>query len=178
MTPTALAIPVGLVLGGVPGALVGVLGALAWRRRRKSKEPPRPRLVMMLLLVELGSGASVLAALQRTSDRLPEHGELHLVARVATVSGLTAAIGRATTLRPIISQLARAQRSGAPLASSVRRLLESDISAERTRRLSRAKSLPVRLMVPVSLLMLPGVILLLYAPSLIQTFDQLAGVWS
>jgi pilus assembly protein TadC len=134
---------------------------------------------MMLLLVELGSGSSVLAALQRTSDRLPEHRELRSVTRVATVAGLTQSISRSgPALRPVVAQLARAQRSGAPLAATVRRLLEHELAAERSKRIARARTLPVRLMIPVTLLMLPGVVLLLYAPSLMRTFDQLTGVWS
>lgn len=179
MSAVALTVPLGLVLAGLPGAIIGLLAALAWRLSPERKEPPSSRLVMMLLLVELGSGTSVLAALQRTSDRLPDHGELRVVARIATLAGLTAAVGRADPqLRPIVSQLARAQKSGAPLASAVRRLLESDLAAERARRISRARALPVRLMIPVALLMLPGLVLILYAPALIRTFDQLTGAWS
>lgn len=179
MSPAAVTVPVGLLLAGLPGALIGMLVALAWRLPPKTTAPPSPRLVMMLLLVELGSGASVLAALQRTSDRLPDHAELRLVARFATLAGLTAAVGKASPqLRPIVSQLARAQKSGAPLAPAVRRLLDSDLAAERSRRISRARSLPIRLMIPVSLLMLPGLILILYAPTLIRTFDRLTGAWS
>jgi hypothetical protein len=33
-------------------------------------------------------------------------------------------------------------------------------------------------MLPVTLLMLPGLVLMLYAPSLIGLFDDLTGAWS
>lgn len=75
----------------------------------------------------------------------------------------------------MLGQLARAQRSGASLTDTVRRLIEDDLAGERTARLARARSLPTRLMVPVTLLMLPGLVLLLYAPSLIAVFEELVG---
>lgn len=180
MISTAAAMTLGLLIGGLPGMLIG--GALAWlvgRRGRRAPAPPSTRLVMLLLLVELRSGVSVLAALQRTSRRLAGHHELRRVTRVATVSGLAWSLAEAgEELRPLIAQLARAQRSGASLASAVRRMLEQDLASERANKISRARTLPVRLMIPVTLLMLPGLVLLLYAPALIRTFDQLTGAWS
>lgn len=180
MISVAILMILGLLVGGLPGLVIG--GALAWlagRRHSKDPLPPSPRLVMMLLLVELRSGVSVLAALQRTSQRLSGHRELRRVARVATVSGLASSLGEAgPDLRPLVAQLARAQRSGASLTAAVRRMLEQDLATERAEKISRARTLPVRLMIPVTLQMLPGLVLLLYAPALIRTFDQLTGVWS
>jgi hypothetical protein len=57
----------------------------------------------------------------------------------------------------------------------VRSLLDADIAAERSRRLERARSLPVRLIIPITLLVLPGMVLLLYAPSLLRLFADLSG---
>ena len=74
----------------------------------------------------------------------------------------------------LVSQLARCQRSGSPAADTVRSLLESDISAERSRRIERARALPIRLMIPMALLVLPGVILLLYAPALIRLWQDMS----
>jgi hypothetical protein len=133
----------------------------------------------MLLFVELRSGRSVLAALQSTASLLPHDRDLGRVARVAMVSGLTAAIEHANPrLRPVISQLARAQRSGSSLSGTVRRLIEEDLAEERASRLARARALPARLMVPVTLLMLPGLVLLLYGPSLVRLYQDLLGQWS
>jgi hypothetical protein len=130
----------------------------------------------MLLLIELRAGASVLAALIATSESLPDYDSLRTVARVSRVSGLMSALPYADeALRPVLSQLVRAQGSGASLAGSVRRLLEGALASERARRLTRARTLPTRLMIPVTLLMLPGLILALYAPSLLATFEDLTG---
>lgn len=167
----------GLLVAGIPGVLAGALLALLLTGRRRHRPPTVPvRLVLILLLVELRSGLSVLGALQEVSRALPHHHELQRASRVATVSGLTTAIRHAgSALRPVVAQLARAQRSGASLDGAVRRMLEQDLAAEKAVRLARARSLPVRLMLPVTLLMLPGLVLLLYAPALIRLLHDLTG---
>jgi len=133
--------------------------------------------VLLLLLVELRSGLSVLAALTAVSVALPGQTSLRTVARIARVFGLVSAIPYADEdLRPVVAQLARAQRSGASLSGSVRRMLEDELATERSRRIARARALPIRLMIPVTLMMLPGLVLLLYAPALLGMFDDLTGV--
>lgn len=177
MTGLVLASSVGLVLAGPAGAVVGGLGAWSFHRvRLRRSDPPSMRLILLLLLVELRSGLSVLASLQEVSKILPEEGELLRVARIATVSGITTALGAAGPgLRPVVAQLARAQRTGGSLSSTVRTLLDQHLADERTARLAAARTLPVRLMVPLTLLMLPGLVLLLYAPSLLSMFTDLTG---
>lgn len=170
---------IGMLVAGVPGAVLGALApvAMKWWRGRPELDPPN-RVVLLLLLIELRSGLSVLAALQQVSKQLPQHDDLRRIARVATVAGLTAAIDVAGPgLRPIVAQLARSQRSGAALSQTVRRLIDQDLAADRTRRLARARSLPVKLMVPLTLFVLPGLVLLLYAPSFFGLFDDLTGAW-
>jgi len=183
MSASVIGAALGLLVGGPITALIGGLVAMAIRRyllRRHSKKAPNPpaRLVMLLLLVELRSGLSVLAALQAVAVSLPAYHKLQQVSRLATVSGLTVAIESADDqLRPVVAQLARAQRSGASLSDSVRRLLDRDLATERNQRLVKARSLPVKLMVPITLLMLPGLVLLIYAPTLFDLFSDLTGSW-
>jgi hypothetical protein len=54
-------------------------------------------------------------------------------------------------------------------------MIEADIAAEKARRVARSRSLPVRLMIPLTLLLLPGLVLLLYAPSVLRLFEELSG---
>lgn len=179
MTRSVFLGSLGLLLGGPAGALVGlVVARIPIPRRAGPTQVPSTRLVMMLLLVEVRSGQSVLASLQATSRRLPEDGALRRVARMATVSGLIPALSVCDDrLRPLVAQLARAQKSGASMAPAIRRMLEQDLSEYRSDRLAAARALPVKLMIPVTLLMLPGLVLLLYAPNLIRIFSQLTGAW-
>lgn len=172
-----LAVSVGLVVAGPSGGFVAGLIPVLWPRLRRPRvvEPPLS-LVLLILLIEVRSGRSVLAALIAASDSLPGYGSLRTVARVALVSGLLSALPYADeTLRPVIAQLTRAQRSGASLGGSVRRMLDNHLASERARKLAKARTLPARLMIPVTLLMLPGLILAMYVPSLLSTFDDLTG---
>lgn len=176
---SVLGASVGVLLGGPIGAVVGGLAPGVWRRLvRARRAPDTPTtLVLLLLLVEIRSGLSVLAALIEVSETLPGYESLRRVARVARVSGLVTALQYAEDgLRPVVAQLARAQRSGASLSGAVRKMLESELAADKARRIARARTLPVRLMVPVTLLMLPGLVLALYAPSLLGMFEDLTGV--
>lgn len=171
---------VGAALAGVPGALVGTgLGVLVRWRRPSARLAASRRLILVLLLVEVRSGVSVLAALQRVASHVGGDPELNTVARVATVGGLTTALAEAPPrLRPVVAQLARAQRSGSSLSDAIRSMIEQDIAAEKAARMARAKTLPVRLMIPVTLLMLPGLVLMLYAPTLLQLLGDVVGAWS
>ena len=175
-----LGLSVGVVVAGPFGGLLGALAPLAWRRFTRAREVETPiTLVLLLLLVELRSGLSVLASLLAVSEAIPGHTSLRTASRVAWVSGLVAAIPYCDDrFRPVVAQLARSQRSGASLSGAVRRMLESELAADRSRRIARARTLPVRLMIPVTLFMLPGLVLLLYAPTLLAMFEDLTGVLS
>jgi len=173
-----LSAAIGVIVAGPVGGLVGAVLPPTFNRFRPDRHPlPSVNLVLLLLLVELRSGLSVLAALTEVSATLPLDENLRIVARVARVAGLLAAIPYADDrLRPVVAQLARAQRSGASLSGTMRRMLDNELAGERARRIARARTLPVRLMIPVTLLMLPGLILFLYAPSLLGMFEDLTGV--
>lgn len=167
----------GVAVAGPIGGIVGGLCPWVWAvaTRTRATDPPI-NLVLLLLLIELRSGRSVLASLISASDSLPDYGSLRTVARVARVSGLVSALPFADDgLRPVVAQLARAQRSGASLGGTVRRMLDNALAAERASKLARARTLPTRLMIPVTLLMLPGLVLAIYAPAVLATFEDLTG---
>ena len=171
-----LGMSVGLALGGVPLSLLAGLGTfLVTLTRRRRVSPQRPiRSILLVILVELRGGMSVLGALGRVGKSYPHDAELQRVVRLASVAGLTAAADSASgELQRLVAQLARSSHSGAPTADMVRSMLESEIAGERSRRIEKARTLPIRLMIPIALLVLPGLVLLLYAPSLLQTWQDL-----
>lgn len=164
----------GLNFFGVPGAVTAlvVVGLRRHMPRRHREVDLRP--IMMVLLVELRGGRSVLSALQAASSRFPEAAELKKVVSVASVAGLTSAVDEARgRLRFLLIHLARAQATGASAADAVRRFLDDDLARERAERQARIKALPVRLMLPLSLLTLPGVVLLAYGPTVLSLLDGL-----
>jgi hypothetical protein len=167
----------GLAFAGIPGAMLGLIthGLLVVRARARLRPDLSLRPILLLLLVELRTGSSILGAVQAAARAFPDRLDLVRASRLATVSGLNEAVAATRGgLRSVLSQLARAQRSGASLADTVRGMIEADIAAEKTRRVARARTLPVRLMIPISLLVLPGLVLLFYAPSLLLLFEQLS----
>lgn len=174
-----IAAAMGLTFGGPLVAVLLPLVIVAVRRYRNRPREVPVRPVLLLVLVELRAGRSVLSALQAASAAFPQHAGLSHAARVASVSGLPAAVEAAPgEMGRLVSQLARCQRSGSPAADTVRSMLESDIGAERTRRIERARGLPIRLMIPMALLVLPGMILLLYAPTLIRMWQDMSSPFS
>jgi hypothetical protein len=170
----------GLVIGGVPGAVVGLslVACIRLRGRLRSQTAPlRP--VLIVLLIDLRSGRSVLGALQTVAAAFSGDEELTRAARMATISGLTRAVLSVRgEMHGVLSQLARAQKSGAALGDTVRSMIEADINAEKAKRVARSRALPVRLMIPITLLLLPGMVLLVYAPSMLRVFDELSGTLS
>jgi pilus assembly protein TadC len=165
----------GLVLGGPLFSLGLGFGLLVWRYRGRKPVAGPIRPVLLMLLVELRSGYSVLAALQSVATRFPHHRELRAVATMATVAGLDRAVDVSNgEVRVLMAHLTRASARGASAADAVRRMLDSDVAREKAQRLNRARALPVRLMVPLALLVLPGVVLLAYGPILVSLIQDLA----
>ncbi len=164
----------GLAIGGPVGAVTVMLGGVLLRLRRSKPVSVGTRPILMMMLVELRSGHSVLSALQSVTRRFPQRTDLARATRVATVAGLDAAVDSVTgDVRSLLVQLLRAQQSGSSAADMIRRVLESDMAHEKARLLAKTRTLPIRLMVPMTLLILPGVILLAYGPSLVSTLQGL-----
>lgn len=164
----------GLVALGVPGLVLSLLILSTYRHLPRRIPTNNLRPVLMVLLVELRGGRSVLASLQAAAVRFPDDERLTRLVRIAAVTGLAAAVDESRgSMRLLLAQLARAQVSGASAADAVRRFLESDIARERARRLARMRALPVRLTVPLTLLILPGVVVLSYGPTILSLLEGL-----
>lgn len=167
---------VGLAVGGPLLAVVGVVFAVGIRLRPVPKEPIPVRPMLLVILVELRAGNSVLGALRSAARVFESHPDIVRAYRVAMVAGLTAAVQQSPkTLRPTLVHLSRAQKTGSSMAATIRGLIEAEIAEDRSRRLARARALPIRLMVPITLLLLPGLMFIFYAPGLIGTLSDIGG---
>ncbi len=78
-------------------------------------------------------------------------------------------------LSDLATQLAQAQVTGAPMVGAVTAFLSTRRSATRSRLLERARTLPVRLIVPVALFLLPGFIVLVMGPYVIDQLGELVA---
>lgn len=149
-----------------------VMEALArWTRPRKR----RPDVLndAALLLVLVGSGIPVIPALGQVA---PDDPDLAAIVRRARRIGSAPALAAATgPLAPLLRQLADAAMSGAPPDPAIRGFIETERRRIHTRTVERARRLPVRLMVPMTLLVLPGFVLTVYGPAFVAMVVELVG---
>jgi hypothetical protein len=131
-----------------------------------------------LLVIGLSASRTLAGALEDASLQLGDatRGEVVDLLRRARIRGLAAALAETDgPLAPLASQLARAQISGAPMVDAVAAFLQTRRGVVRSTLLESARTLPVRLIVPVTLLLLPGFVLLLMGPFIVEQVGQLAG---
>jgi len=163
--------------------ILALAGTLAWAAARRWSIPAAPssggvQSLTGALLVGTAAGLSLQTSLERARSSLSaEHAvELEEVLRAARRFGLAAALARVDgSLAPLLGRLARAQVSGAPLASTISAFAAEDRELRRATRLEAARKLPVRLTVPLALLVLPGFVLLTAGPAAIGSLQRMLG---
>src|SRR5690606_9714362 len=162
-------------LGGA--AAVAVVEALAWAYRRRQPEAGDVVEVAATLLVLVGAGLPVVSALEQAAAQLPGVDEaVRLARRLGSAPALASARG---PLAPLRRRLADAAVSGSPPEPALRGFIEAERRRRHTEAVARARRLPVRLMVPMTLLVLPGFVLMVYGPMLIDIVTSLLGpLWN
>lgn len=105
------------------------------------------------------------AALQAEVDGVLRASRNHGVARALADGG-----GAAGAL---FVAAARAVATGAPLAAAVALHVREARANLHADRLARARRLPVRMMLPLALLILPGFVLVAIAPAVLSAFDRI-----
>ena len=134
--------------------------------------------VLLADLVALGlsAGLSLRSALERSAPRLgPGIGsEIQGVLRSADRSGLAAslAVADGATGR-LLGLAARASTTGAPLAPAVAAYSAEERHAAHARAAEAARKLPVRLLVPLALLVLPGFMVLVLGPVIVDSLARI-----
>jgi hypothetical protein len=169
-----VAFALGSLLAGWPGGLaavglITVVGGVGWRRTVEIDVVG----VATLLLVRVGAGMPLIPALAAAAGDDPE---IEAVARRSRRIGSAAALASASgPLAPLLRGLADAAISGAPPEPAIRSFLDSERRRRHTSAIERARRLPVRLMIPMTLLVLPGFVLMVYGPAFIGMIRDLAG---
>ncbi len=181
-----------IVLGGLLlapaswwGPLLGLVavGMLLGRLRRRRAAARRVRLDLEVLartlVVAFAGGLSLPAALEEARPLLGSQvgAEVTAAMRAARRSGLgpVLASGVGPLTAELFVRLAAAQASGAPMVQGVEAYLERRRIDERARILTRVRTLPTRLIVPVALLVLPGLVLLMLGPVFVNRLGGLVG---
>lgn len=97
--------------------------------------------------------------------------EVSLLLRSAQVEGLAVATSRSTGVgRDLYRVIGRTMRSGASVVDQVTRVADDMHAAAATRRLERLRKVPVAMLFPLTLLILPGFLLLTVAPAIVDAF--------
>ncbi len=185
-------VPFAVVLGGaglVIDAPLTVLGGAVWaaavllrqhrhRKVRDARADGDVSLTAQMLLISLSAGLPLPAALRVASERVGPtmQAELAELLRSGAHIGMAEALrnhegrlGRLTLL------LARAQVTGASISAAVQSFVTERRDEERASGLEAARRLPVKLTIPLALLILPGFVVLTVGPSVLDSARRLLG---
>jgi pilus assembly protein TadC len=123
-----------------------------------------------LLSIAAAAGLPLGTALETVAPEIrgPLGDEVGDLLRSARTIGLTAALLSSTTLGPLGSALARAHNSGSPLTQTLDAHLRAHSAERVARALEIARTAPVKVMVPLALLLLPGFTALVVGPTLLD----------
>jgi tight adherence protein B len=166
------------VLAPVPALVAGAVVALGWGVRRVRRREPEPDVALLadLTALALGAGLPALDGLREAARHADEESAAEVrsalrTARSGGVAALRSAEGRSGAL---LRALASAAGTGAPVLPAV----EAFAAAERHRAhagaLAAARRLPIRLLLPLALLILPGFVLLAVGPALLDAVSRLS----
>ena len=177
------------VATGLSNPVAGAGVAVVWfslRRRRVLRERRLARrraeaeieLLTHSMLIGLSGGLSPAAALLLARETLESRlrDEVDQVLRRSVQEGLAASLvnSRGVAGR-LFRQVGAAQLSGAPLGLALTALATEHRAAVRAEAVERARRLPVRMVLPLTLLMLPGLLILMVGPLVLPSMVRLLG---
>lgn len=164
----------GVIVAGLAGGVAAVAAVeLLPRLQRRRWSVPDGIEVAARLLVLVGTGLPLMAAVEMAA--VTGRG-METVARRTRRLGAAAALASAGgPLAPLFHRLADAAASGSPPEAALRSYIDVERRRRQSEAVERARRLPVRLMVPMTLLVLPGFVLMVYGPAFIDLVASLLG---
>lgn len=154
--------------------VVVLLGAAAWVVARRALRPKIEEddgaLLAELAALGLTAGLTFSAAVEAATTAVPGDESVRLRRAVR----LHAEAGSVPSEYPGLFLVARrALATGAPLAPAVSGYAAALRNEERSRQLTAARRLPVKLLFPLALLILPGFLLLTVGPAVLGSLERL-----
>ena len=156
--------------------VVVLLGAAVWAVSRRVLRPEAEdededgALLAELAALGLTAGLTFPAAVEAATTAVPGDES----ARLRRAVRLHAEAGSVPSEFPgLILVARRALATGAPLAPAVSGYAAALRSKERSRQLTAARRLPVKLLFPLALLILPGFLLLTVGPAVLGSLERL-----
>lgn len=187
---TTVAITVGLVVASrwgaargalaasailLPWAAVGVMVVFLARRRYRRQPPVDVPAVARLAGIALRAGLTLSQALAHAETEVaePTRGAVGDILRRSQPIGLGPALAATRgPLGPLARRLATVHRTGASLALTIDGFEHELIEARQAEAAARVRRLPVQLTIPLVLLILPGCVLLLIGPTVIDELTR------
>lgn len=164
----------------VPAAMLAALWAAMsrFRRARAARIQNEADLAALcdLTAVGLTGGLGIQPALEIACRHVGEQmaGDVLAVLRRGRVTGVAEAMSTAEGIgRRLYRVIGQASATGAPLLDSVVLLADSVSADLASTRLRAARRLPVTMLFPLTLLILPGFLLLTIAPAILDAFTRL-----
>ena len=161
-------------------ALVGIV-LFARPRRRAPSEPSSQDVILVAELIGLGLGSGM--NLRHSLSWASGYGhpalqrEVRIVLHRARLYGLAEELRRTDgPLGDLFDSLARAAETGAALGPTVDTFVDQLTSQTRADATARAQRLPVKLLFPLALLMLPGLVLMVAGPAVVDVFSRLSSI--
>lgn len=173
----ALSIRLLALLAGV--SLIARLVSQVSGRRQDDRQADRDVAVLARgMYVAVSAGLSVTAALSVASVGLSKviEDEVRALIRAARRDGMALALAEATgRCGKLFGLLARAQSTGASVADALASHVDEQRESHRLEVTEAARRLPVKLTVPLALLILPGFVVLTVGPSVLESARRLLG---
>lgn len=174
---TMWAPPLGLTLVAIASSVSFLRSRLLVRHDRVQADA-HVGLLARSLLISVSAGMSLVAAVHLAADQVHPllATELRTLLGEAQKSGLSAALSSASGRgERLYLLLARSQVTGASMAGTLAAFVDEQRDLERTTSLEAARKLPVKLTIPLALLILPGFVVLTVGPSVLVAGRQLLG---
>ncbi|NNF10166.1 MAG: hypothetical protein HKN74_07775 [Acidimicrobiia bacterium] len=163
------------VVAGLAGTMAVSIRRL--RASRRSREGAERDVAVLAELVGLGLSAGLTLAQSLEAARSFVHADLDRevgeLLRRSVRGGLGQSLAAADGFgRRLYAGAARAVVTGAPLAPAVDAFVREAVAEQRAADLEAARRLPVRLMLPLALLILPGFVLLTVGPTVLAALER------
>jgi Flp pilus assembly protein TadB len=156
--------------------VVALLRRLSTCRLRRRRNEADLAAVCDLVVIALTGGLGLRPALETAANEIGGAIglELQQALRLGRIDGLADSLATASGMaRRLYRIVASAAASGASLQDSIKRLAD-DLHAEQAAAdLEAVRRLPVAMLFPLTLLILPGFLLLAVAPALLDAFGRL-----
>ena len=172
--------PLSLPLAVVPPAIhvaVRRLRSILRARRLEGEAETDVALLADLTALGLRSGLAIRPALESAATRVAPSLRSEVASLVVDIDRVGAAVALSTAdgrARGLYATVASASASGAPIEAAVTAFAAERRAEAHARHLADLRRLPVRMLLPLALLVLPGFAVLVVGPALVESLTRLA----